>query len=194
MLLEYKAALHLSAIARLHCKMISYSTITQLGEECIYKCYKALSELDSTFGFVWIDKDFKLIGFALGTTDSKAARKAMFSSIKFSDKLKICLLSIKSMGNLLNIFDTIFFINPFILRNKIKAEWLSWITETSDRRSSLAALETYKAIKKHFAEIGIKQFWCQADKRTKTHKFLSHFKNIQQKKLFQNYIFIINSL
>jgi len=193
MLLRYNPESHLSSIANLHYRMISYSTIAQMGEKCLYKCYKNLSELDSTFGFVWMDNDSKMIGFALGTTDSKAARKAMFRAIKFSDKLKICLYSIKSMGNLLNIFDTVFFISSFISRNKINAEWLSWMTDTSDKKSSLAALETYKALKKYFAEIGIKQFWSQADKRTKTHKFLSHFKNIRQKKLFQNYIFIINS-
>ena len=193
MLLKYNAEKHLSSIASLHYRMISYSTIAQIGEECLYKCYKNLSELDSTFGFVWIDNDSKLIGFVLGTTDSKTARKAMFNAIAFSDKLKICLYSFKSMGNLLNILDTVIFITPFTLRNKINAEWFSWITDTSDKKGSLAAMETYKAIKKYFAEAGIKQFWCQADKRTKTHKFLSHFKNIQQWKLFHNYIFIIES-
>lgn len=193
MLLKYKAEQHLSSIASLHSRMISYSTIAQMGEKCLYACYKSLSELDSTFGFVWIDNDSKLIGFVLGTTDSKAARKAMFSAITFTDKLKICLYSFKSICNLLNIIDTIFFINPFISRNKVNAEWLSWMTDTSDKKGSLAALETYKAMKKYFAEAGIKQFWCQADKRTKTHKFLTNFKNIQQRKLFQNYIFIIES-
>jgi hypothetical protein len=193
MLLRYKADSHLSSIANLHYRMISYSTIAQMGEKCLYACYKSLSELDSTFGFVWIDSDSKLVGFILGTTDSKTARKAMFNSITFSDKLKICLYSFKSVGNLLNILDTIFFINPFISSKKVNAEWLSWITDTTDKKGSLAALETYKAMKKYFAETGIKQFWCQADKRTKTHKFLTDFKNIQQNKLFQNYIFIINS-
>jgi len=193
MLSEYQAHLHLSSIAGLHYRMISNSTIAQMGEECLYNCYKSLSELDSTFGFVWMDKDSRLIGFALGTTDSKAARKAMFRSIKFSDKLKICLYSLKSIGNLLNIIDTVFFINPFISKNKINAEWLSWMTDTSDKKSAMAALETYKAVKKYFADTGIKQFWSQADKRTRTHKFLTQFKNIQQKKFLQNYIFIITS-
>lgn len=193
MLLEYKAEQHLSSIANLHYRMISYSTIAQMGEKCLYKCYKNLSELDSTFGFVWIDNNSKLIGFALGTTDSKAARTAMFSAFSFSDKLKICLYSLKSVGNLLSIFDTVFFVNPFISSKKIKAEWLSWMTNTYDKKSSMAALETYKAIRKYFTEAGIKQFWCQADKRTKTHIFLSQFKNIQQRKLFQNHIFIINT-
>lgn len=193
MLAEYKAELHLSSIARLHHRMISYSTITQAGEECLYKCYKNLSQLDSTFGFVWIEDD-TFVGFALGTTDSKAARKAMFQAMKLSDKFKICLYSLKSAGNLLNILDTVFFITPFVASNRIKAEWLSWITDTDNEKSGLAALETYKAVRKRFAERGVEQFWCQADKRTKTHKFLSHFRNIEQKKLLQNYFFIINSL
>jgi hypothetical protein len=193
MLLEYQAEQHLSSIANLHYRMISYSTITQMGEACLYECYKCLSELDSTFGFVWINNDSKLIGFALGTTDSKAARKAMFRAIKFPDKIKICLYSLKSIGNLMNILDTVFFINPFILKNKINAEWLSWITDTNDRKSGMAAMETYKAMKKYFAQAGIKRFWCQADKRTKTYKFLTQFRNIQQKEFFQNYVFIITS-
>jgi hypothetical protein len=162
-----------------------------MGEECLYNCYKKLSELDSTFGFVWMDNDSRLIGFILGTTDSKAARKAMFNAITFSDKLKICLYSFKSIGNLLNLLDTILFINPFISSSKVNAEWLSWMTDISDKKGGLAALETYKAMKKYFAEAGIKQFWCQADKRTKTYKVISQFKNIQQQKLFQNYIFVI---
>ena len=193
MLLEYKAEQHLSSIADLHYRMISYSTIAQMGEKCLYECYKCLSELDSTFGFVWLDNDSKLIGFALGTTDSEAARKAMFRAIKLSDKIKICLYSLKSIGNLMNILDTVFFINPFILKNKINAEWFSWITDTNDSKSGMAAMETYKAMKKHFAQAGMKQFWCQADKRTRTHLFLSRFRDIQQQKLFQNYIFIINT-
>lgn len=193
MLLEYKPEQHLSSIANLHYRMISYSTIAQMGEECLYQCYKNLSELDSTFGFVWLNNDSRLIGFTIGTTDSKAARKAMFKAINFSDKIKICLYSLKSVGNMLNILDTIFFINPFISKNKINAEWLSWITDTNDSKSGMAALETYKAMKKHYAEKGINRFWCQADKRTKTHTFLSKFRNIKQRNLFQNQIFIINT-
>ncbi len=193
MLMEYKAEQHLSSIASLHHRMISYSTVAQMGEECLYRCYKYLSELDSTFGFVWLNNDSRLIGFALGTTDSKAARKAVFRAIKSLDKIKIILYSSKSMGNLLNILDTVFFINPFVSRNEINAEWLSWMTDTNDGKSGMAALETYKAMKNHFAQAGIKQFWCQADKRTKTHIFLSQFRNIHQRKLFQNHIFIINT-
>lgn len=193
MLLEYKAELHLSSIARLHSRMISYSTIAQMGEECLYHCYKSLSELDSTFGFVWVDGNEKLVGFALGTTDSGSARKAMFRSMKLSDRIKICLYSLGSIGNLLNIIDTVFFINSFASKNKISAEWLAWITDIHDKKSSMAALETYKATRKYFAERGITYFWCQADKRTKTHQFLSHFKNIHKKSLLQNYIFTIKT-
>lgn len=193
MLLEYQAELHLSSIANLHYRMIPYSTIAQTGEEYLYKYYKKLSELESTFGFVWIDNDSKLIGFALGTTDAKTARKAIFNSIKFSDKLKIGLYSLKSLGNLLNIFDTFFCIIPFISRNKINAEWLSWVTDINNKKSNIASLETYKAIRKYYREKGIKQFLCQADKRTKTYKFLSRFKNIKRHELLQNFIFIINS-
>lgn len=193
MLVEYQAKLHLSSIANLHYRMIPYSTIAQTGEECLYRYYKKLSELESTFGFVWVDNDSKLIGFALGTTDARTARKTMFNSIKLSDILKIGLYSLKSLGNLLNIVDTVFYITPLISRNKINAEWLSWITDTNNKKSNMAALETYKAIRKYFRERDIKQFLCQADKRTKTHRFLCRFKNIHQRKLLQNFIFIINS-
>lgn len=193
MILEYKAELHLSAIASLHYRMIPYSTIAQTGEEGLYQYYKILSGLESTFGFVWMDNDSKLIGFVLGTTDAKTARKTMFHSIKFSDKLKIVLYSLKSLSNLLNIADTVLYINPLISSNKINAEWLSWITDINSKKSNMAALETYKTIRKHFKKAGIKQFLCQADKRTNTHKFLSQFKNIQQHELLQNFIFIINS-
>jgi len=193
MLLEYKAELHLSSVARLHSRMISYTTIAQMGEECLYHCYQSLSELDGTFGFVWVDDHEKLVGFSMGTMDSRSARKAMFRSLKFSDKVKIVLYSIGSIENLLNIIDTVFVINPFASKNKIDAEWLAWITDIHDPKSSMAALETYKATRKYFADQGITHFWCQADKRTKTHKFLSHFRNIHKKSLFQNYIFTIKT-
>lgn len=193
MVIPFEPEKHLQAVANLHYKMISWSTIAQLGVKHIYEVYKNLTVLKNTFGYVWIDKNGNLQSFLLATTDSNEARKEIMSTFSIKDIFKMLLLSFKSPKNFLSMVDSLLFIPQFIKKSKTNAEWICWFSDTTEKNQSIGVLKIFYEMKKHFLELGIKSFIAQGDKRTDSHLFLERLKGVKRKSYLQNYMFLLKS-
>lgn len=193
MLIPFNAEKHTVLIADLHYKILSWSTNALLGKKHIFKIYQGLASLPSTFGFVWMQED-QLIGFALGSTNYLEARNKITSLFTFTDMLKILMNSFSNPRNVINAFDNMFLIPSYLKKCHARAEWLAWITDISHCKARVAAIQTFFALKKYYAENGYSHFSAFVDKRSReSNAFLEGIKEARKKEFIQNNIYILPS-
>jgi len=193
MLKPFNSEEHLELIVDLHYKILPWGTNSRLGKPHIFNIYQALTNLPSTFGYVWIYEG-ELIGFSLGSLDYSEARAGVKSVYGWKEIFKLLVNSFAKPLYLINALDTVFFIPPYLKKCGVKAEWLGWITDKSQGKSRVAAIQCYYALKKHYADHGHLYFIGQIEKRSKfSAAFLDRSKNIRRKSFLQNYVYLIDS-
>lgn len=191
MLIPFETHKHTKLIADLHYNALSWSTSSQLGKDHILKIYKALSELDNTFGYVWMHEN-ELVGYVIGTTNYAEARAKIKSAFSYKDILKIILKSIFKPIYFVNAFETVFIIPKYLEKCGTKSEWLAWNTNKAHPKHKIAAIQCYYALKKHYLKNNEKKIIAQIEKRSKeSEAFLLTTKDIIKKHFFQNKIYLI---
>lgn len=182
---------NLQGVIDLHYEILPWSINSQLGKENVSKLYNSLINLESTFGYVYIYKD-EMKGFLICTLDSNESINAISASYTLKDKIKIILNSFKRPVDFLDLADSVFFINPFYRKHHVRAQLITWVTDTSSIQGAIAASKTLSACKKHFLEHGREKCIAQVLKRNEAPNTV--YKNMKSKLIktyFQNNIYLI---
>jgi len=191
MIIPFNQKEHLNSIVDLHYKELPWSTISRLGKGHLFTVYERITNLPSTFGFVWIIDD-QVIGFTLCSLNSKELRKTIQTSFSIKDLKNILKLSIEEPGFIISALETKFII-PFSLQKiDTNAEWIAWVVDRSHPSSRRAAIECFFRTNIFFREKGQLFYIAQGDKRSKeSNPFLNMIKNVEKKSFFRNNLYVI---
>jgi len=193
MLLPFNTEEHLKLVAELHYKALPWSTNSQLGKEHIYNIFKALADLPSTFGFVWMHEG-QMVGFSIGSMDYLEARKAIRSSYSTKNIVQLIIKSLLKPLYFIIAFETVFVVPQYLKRCGTKAEWIAWSTDMTNPKYPIAAIQCFLAIKKYYAKHGQPYFIAQGERRSeRSAAFLSKIKNIKKKYFYTTVVYILNS-
>jgi hypothetical protein len=154
---------HISDIAQLHFRELSWSLNGHFGQGHIRDLYQALAESPHFFGYVYYAKG-ELIGFVTGTTDFEDTRNRIMPVYrrKMGTILRILLRNPRFLVAALESR----FIVPAAFRSLgTRAEWLTFITDT--RKGYIApfvALRLIDSVRNHFRELGVSGYVAQGYK------------------------------
>ena len=145
---------HIPDIARLHHRELWWSFNGRFGEAHIAELYRAVFESREAFGYVYYHQS-RLIGFATGTLDSDATRRAVTSVFKGKLGRTVAIL-LRRPKFIAVLLESRFIVPGIFRRHHTKAEWLTLVTDTEAHYlSAFVALKLIDSIRLHFKSSGV---------------------------------------
>jgi hypothetical protein len=193
MIVFFNQKQHLQSIVDLHYKELPWSVNSRLGKEHLFEIYKKITNLPSSFGFVYVVNE-QIVGFSLFSTNNIEMRNALEESFRIKDFIKILKLSFAEPNILIYAIESKFITSIYLKKFETKAEWIAWIVDRDHPLSHRAAIICFFRTKKFFREHNQPYFVGQIDKRSKeSNKFVGMMKKIEMKKFFYNNVYCIKS-
>jgi len=193
MILPFNQKQHLRSIVDLHYKELPWTPNSRIGKEHLYKLYKNITDLPSSFGFVYLVNE-RVIGFSLISLNNIEMRNILEECFKIKDLIQLLKLSISDPNIFIDIMESKFIIPIYLKKIETTSELVAWVVDRNDPLSGTAAIECFFRAKKFFREHNKLYYIGQVDVRCKeANQFWSIFKNIKKKKFICNNIYLIKS-
>lgn len=153
---------HVNAIVELHMLSMPPSPMKRAGRLILNKLYQTMFSCEGTFAFMEYKED-RLLAVLIGTNDLFLIRNTLKKAFTLKEKCKIAVNTMLHFKEVIHLFESRFII-PRVLRNiGVNAELLAWMSDTTTKESSFAALKCMNKSKKYLFENGhdhcIAQMW-----------------------------------